>query len=283
MAKAKAKSSFKPDITTIGGIVLAVGGILTGLIMEKGSVKDVAQVSAAIIVLGGTIGAVCVSTPLGVMVSAVKRLKLVFLDTSRSPQAIIEEIITYAAKARKGGIVSLEQEAESIADPFLKKALNLAIDGADLPEIRKMLELEIGLTEHRFEAEAKVFEAAGGYAPTVGIIGAVLGLIQVMKHLENMDEVGKGIAVAFVATVYGVGCANIFFLPAATKLKARTHAEIVEKELMLEGVISIVEGLNPKLIRTKLEAYAQSAGPAKNKPKDKAKEAKKPAAGKAAA
>jgi chemotaxis protein MotA len=169
---------------------------------------------------------------------------------------MIEQVIGFATKARKNGLVSLEQEALTIEDPFLKKALTLAVDGTDLLEIRKMLELQICLEEENAEAEAKVFECAGGYAPTVGIIGAVMGLIQVMKNLANIDEVGHGIAVAFVATVYGVGLANLFLLPAASKIKARAHAEIERKELILEGVAGIVEGLNPKLIRSKLECYS---------------------------
>jgi chemotaxis protein MotA len=127
----------------------------------------------------------------------------------------------------------------------------------DLKELRKMMELEITLEEQHAEAQAKVYEAAGGYAPTIGIIGAVLGLIQVMKHLENIDEVGRGIAVAFVATVYGVGSANVFFLPAGNKIRARMHEVFRIQELMLEGVVGIVEGLNPKLIRSKLEAYTR--------------------------
>jgi chemotaxis protein MotA len=140
-------------------------------------------------------------------------------------------------------------------DPFLRKALNLAVDGCDLQEIRKMMELEIDLAEERAEAEAKVFETAGGYAPTIGIIGAVLGLIQVMKKLADTEQVGHGIAVAFVATVYGVAFANIFFLPIAQKIRARARTERASKELMLEGVCGIVEGLNPKLIRSNLEAF----------------------------
>jgi chemotaxis protein MotA len=135
--------------------------------------------------------------------------------------------------------------------------LNLAVDGIDLNQIRSIMELEITLVEQDGDAEAKVFDSAGGYAPTIGIIGAVLGLMQVMKNLANIDEVGRGIAVAFVATVYGVGCANILFLPAASKLRARVKDEVRRRELMLEGVLSIVEGLNPKLIATKLEAYSQ--------------------------
>lgn len=269
---AKRSSGSKPDIATILGLVIAVGGILGGLILEKGSVKDVAQVTAAIIVLGGTLGAVMVTTPMPVLMSAGKKLIVVFLDKTEPAAAVIDEIIGYAAKARKNGIVSLEQDANAVSNPFLKKALNLAVDGTDLNELRKMMELEISLTEEHLEAEAKVFEAAGGYAPTVGIIGAVMGLIQVMKHLENIEEVGHGIAVAFVATVYGVAISNLFFLPAAAKIKARAHQAIQLKELILEGVVGIVEGLNPKLIRSKLEAYAPPA----SAPKDKAK--KEPAA-----
>ncbi|MEO7144914.1 MAG: flagellar motor protein [Bryobacteraceae bacterium] len=249
--------SAKPDLATIGGLLLALAGILGGLILEKGSIKDVAQITAALIVLGGTIGATMVNTPMPVISGALRRLTSVFLDRTLPLEALTEEIIGYATKARKNGLVSLEQEALVVKDLFLRKALNLAVDGTDLLEIRKMLELEIGLEEQEAEAEAKVFECAGGYSPTIGIIGAVLGLIQVMKNLANIDEVGHGIAVAFVATVYGVALANLFLLPAANKIKARVHREIQRKELIVEGVAGIVEGLNPKLIRSKLEAYGE--------------------------
>ncbi len=255
----------KPDLATLGGLALAFGGILGGLILEGGSIKDVSQVTAAMIVLGGTLGAVMVTTPLPVLLRAARKLGSVFMERDQPSGAVIEQIIAYAAKARKNGIVSLEQDADTVEDPFLRKALNLAVDGTDMQEIRKMMELEIALEEQHGEAEAKVFEAAGGYSPTIGIIGAVLGLIQVMKHLEDIDEVGKGIAVAFVATVYGVGIANLFFLPAANKLRSRVHQALQTRELVLEGVIGMVEGLNPKLIRSKLEAYARE--PAGNKPK----------------
>lgn len=250
------KGGVKPDLATIAGLVIALGGILGGLVLEGGRITDIAQITAAMIVLGGTIGAVMITTPLRVLIGAGKRLGSVFLEHSHSPAEVIEEIIGYAAKARRNSIVSLESDLPKIADPFLQKALSLAVDGTDLNALRSMMELDIALEEKTTEAEAKVYESAGGYAPTIGIIGAVLGLIQVMKHLENIDEVGRGIAVAFVATVYGVGSANLFFLPAATKLKARAHQALHIKELMLEGVSSIVEGLNPKLIRVKLEAFA---------------------------
>ena len=269
---AKTSSFGRPDLASLLGLVVAVGGILTGLLMEGGKIQDVKQVTAAIIVLGGTIGAVMVTTPQAILISAVRRLASAFVDKAPNPSTIIDELIKYATKARKEGIVALEQDAEAIQDPFLRKALNLAVDGTDLQQLRKMMELEISLMEQAGEAEAKVYEAAGGYAPTVGIIGAVLGLIQVMKHLADIDEVGRGIAVAFVATVYGVGVSNLFFLPIGQKLRGRLHNQVRIKELMLDGVIGIVEGLNPKLLRTKLEPYASSGvrGKPKASPKQQA-------------
>jgi len=261
--KKKGKEKVSIDLATIGGLFLAVGGILGGLILEGGNIKDVAQITAAMIVLGGTLGAVLVTTPVSVLLRAAKQLPLVFINKAQSAETAIEEIVELATKARKSGIVSLEQDLEALPDPFLKKALSLAVDGMELKELRKMMELEIALEEQRTEEQAKVYEAAGGYSPTIGIIGAVLGLIQVMKHLENIEEVGKGIAVAFVATVYGVGLANIFFLPSGNKLKARARRTILMRELVLEGVSAIVEGLNPKLIRSKLEAYAREESSSK--------------------
>ncbi len=245
----------RPDIATFSGLILAFGGIVGGLIMEGGRLKDITQLTAAIIVLGGTCGAVMVSTPMNILLGAAHRLMHVFLDKTDPPEAVINELIGYAASARRNGLVSLENDAMNIQDYFLRKALNLAVDGTDLQEIRGMMQLEIELSETQALAEAKVFESAGGYSPTIGIIGAVLGLIQVMKNLANIAEVGHGIAVAFVATVYGVGLANIVLLPAATKIKARIENETALKELKLEGVVAIVEGMNPKLIRSKLQAY----------------------------
>jgi chemotaxis protein MotA len=245
----------RPDMATIAGFLVAIGGIVGGLLLEKGSIQDVAQGTAAMIVLGGTLGAVLVTTPLPVFLRALKRFRSVLFEEASSTTATIDALIMYATKARKNGIVSLETEAAAIADPFMRKALSLAVDGTDLQEIRNMMEIDISVSEQASEAEAKVWDSAGGYSPTVGIIGAVMGLIQVMKHLEDIKEVGHGIAVAFVATVYGVGCANFFFLPAANKMRARMHNAVVLKEMTLEGVIGIAEGLNPTLIRMKLAAF----------------------------
>ena len=267
-AKTPKKIPARIDFASIAGMVIALVGILGGLIIEGGRINDVAQFTAAIIVLGGTVGAVLVSTPLTVAVGAAKRFGGIFRDQTAEIGPLIDEVTGYATKARKNGLVSLEMVADQIEDRFLQKALNLAVDGTDLQEIRKMLELEIEIEEHHAESEARVFEAAGGYAPTIGIIGAVLGLIQVMKNLANIDEVGHGIAVAFVATVYGVGSANLVFLPAANKMKARIAAEVHRKMLIIEAVSGIVEGLNPKLIRMKLEAYSRLEPAKKSKPKN---------------
>jgi chemotaxis protein MotA len=245
----------RPDIATVVGLLVAALGIIGGLVLEGGKVTDITQVTALMIVLGGTIGAVMVTTPLSVLIRAAKSLRHVFFERAHSPGQVIEEIISYATKARKDSIVSLESELPRIHDPFMHKALSLAIDGTDLREIRKMMDLDTVLEEKAAESCAKVYECAGGYAPTIGIIGAVLGLIQVMKHLENIEEVGRGIAVAFVATVYGVASANLFFLPVANKIKIRAQQASEMRELMLEGVCSIAEGLNPKLIRLKLESF----------------------------
>jgi chemotaxis protein MotA len=221
-------------------------------------------------VFGGTLGAVMMTTPLPVLLRAARSWGSVFFGNDQTPDAVIEEIIEYATQARKQGIVSLEKQAAAAPDPFLRKALNLAVDGIDMSQIRSIMELEITVLEQNGEMEAKVFDAAGGYSPTIGIIGAVLGLIQVMKNLANIDEVGRGIAVAFVATVYGVASANLLFLPAANKLKARVRDAVRLREVILEGVLSIVEGLNPKLIRSKLEAYQQQQPAPAKKGKTKA-------------
>jgi chemotaxis protein MotA len=271
----------RPDLSTLAGIAVALGGILGGLILEKGQIQDIVQMTAALIVLGGTLGAVLVTTPLAVVLRGIKGLGGIFLERGSSADATIDALIGYATKARKNGIVSIEKEAAAIEDPFMRKALNLAVDGTDLQELRKMMDTDISLSEQSAEADARVWEAAGGYAPTIGIIGAVLGLIQVMKHLEDIKEVGHGIAVAFVATVYGVGSANILFLPAANKMRAHIRQGTILKEMILEGVVGIVEGLNPSLIRMKLEAFNPNPRKPKNEGGAKLLPGAKPAAVKA--
>ncbi|HNY39014.1 MAG TPA: flagellar motor protein [Bryobacteraceae bacterium] len=246
----------RADAGSFLGILLAAGGILGGFMYEGGQpLKDMVGPSAALIVFGGCLGATLLSHPPSVMKSALQRTKDIFFEEVLDLDASIETIVAYAGQARKNGLVSLDAEVESVGDPYLKKALMLAVDGADIQEIRTMMELESDAAEERWVRSAKVFESAGGYAPTIGIIGAVLGLILVMNDLDDMKKVGHGIAAAFVATVYGVGAANVLFLPAAQKLKSRAHAQHEREHLILEGICAIVEGMNPKLIRTKLEGF----------------------------
>jgi chemotaxis protein MotA len=243
------------DKSTVGGVFLALGGILAGLLLEGGKIGQLLQPTAAMIVLGGTIGAVMVQFPLSTVVQAFKRLAWVFLDKAEDPSVLVQTLVNFAQRARKNGIVSHDAELPKIQDPFLKRALTLAVDGIEPEELRKMMELEIDNQAEHSEKIAQVFESAGGFAPTIGIIGAVLGLIQVMQHLSNIDEVGRGIAVAFVATIYGVGSANLFFLPSSGKLKIKGREEQIVREMTVEGVISILEGMNPRVLETKLVGY----------------------------
>jgi chemotaxis protein MotA len=243
------------DLATLLGLVVALVGILVGQWLEGGSVLQILQPTAALIVIGGTIGATMIGFPLQTFLQSLSDVMHLVKNDSLKPNDLIDEIVKFATKARREGIISLEQDVNGIEDPFFKKAMMMAIDGTEPKELRETMECELQYTEERGEHSAKVFEAAGGYAPTIGIIGAVLGLIQVMQNLDNIEEVGHGIAVAFVATIYGVGLANILFLPAAGKLKFKHRQTVIIKEMMLEGVLGILEGQNPRVIEGKLSSF----------------------------
>jgi len=247
------------DKSTFLGVAVAATGILLGLMLEGGKIAQIIQPTAAIIVFGGTLGAVMIQFPLRVIFAAGRRLGQVFIDNTQNPNLLIPEMVGYAQKARKEGIISLDAELVSIADPFLKKSLMLAVDGTEPLEIRTIMTLELDNQSEHEEHLPRVFESAGGFAPTIGIIGAVLGLIQVMQHLDDISEVGRGIAVAFVATIYGVGSANLFLLPVSGKIKMRIRQEQIRREMMLEGVISILEGMNPRMLETKLQSFFAEA------------------------
>lgn len=247
------------DKATVGGLVLAIGGILLGLMLEGGNLGQVLQPTAAMIVFGGTLGAILIQYPLPVVVNAFRRLAQVFVEPATNAQAKIEVLVKYANQARREGIISLDKELAGIREPFLHRALMLAVDGTDPEELRKIMELELDNKEEQEEKIPQLFESAGGFSPTIGIIGAVLGLIQVMQHLDKIDEVGKGIAVAFVATLYGVGAANILLLPVAGKLKIRIRDEQIIREMTIEGVVSILEGMNPRILEEKLLGFLTEA------------------------
>jgi len=253
------------DKASWGGVVLGLGGIVGGLLLEGGRLSQVLQPTAAMIVFGGTAGAVLIQFPLPVVLKAVRRLVHVFLPPTRGAAVMVQELVRFANRARREGIISLDTELEKIDDPFLKKSLTLAVDGTEPQELRTIMELDL---ENQWEHEEKipqVFESAGGFSPTIGIIGAVLGLIQVMQHLDKIDEVGRGIAVAFVATIYGVGAANLFLLPCAGKLRIRIREEQVVREMTLEGVVSILEGMNPRMVETKLLGFLAEGKPPQEK------------------
>ena len=247
------------DKSSLSGIVLALGGIIAGLLLEGGNFRQILQPTAAMIVFGGTLGAVMLQFPLPVVMSAFRRLGSVFFTREHSPEVTIRRLVKYAQKARRQGIVSLDAELPEIQDPFLKKSLMLAVDGTEPDELRKIMELELNNQAEYEEQVPQVFESAGGFAPTIGIIGAVLGLIQVMQHLDKIDEVGRGIAVAFVATIYGVGSANLLYLPISGKMKIRIREEQIAREMTLEGVASILEGMNPHMLETKLVGFLVDA------------------------
>src|SRR5262245_3276401 len=207
------------DLSTIVGIAVAFLGILLGQALEGGSILNVLQPTAALIVFGGTLGATMIAFPMSAVKQAAVDLVHLFKEEQDRASAIIDDVVRFTNKARREGIIALEKDTETIKDDFFKKAVMMAVDGSEPKELRETMECELQYLDERGEHSAKIYEAAGGFAPTVGILGAVLGLIQVMQHIDNIQEVGKGIAVAFVATIYGVGSANLFFLPAAAKLK----------------------------------------------------------------
>ena len=243
------------DKASIGGAVLAIAGIVAGLLIEGGNVGQILQPTAALIVFGGTMGAVLLQFPLITVVSAFRSLGHVFAAPQKHDSQLIRQMIEFANKARRQGVVSLDADLQTIQDPFLRQTLMLAVDGTEPVELRRIMRVSLDSITEDEERLPAVFESAGGFSPTIGILVAVLGLIQVMQHLDNITEVGRGIAVAFVATIYGVGIANLFFLPFAGKMRLRIRNGHRRREMILEGVISILEGMNPRMLEIKLAGF----------------------------
>lgn len=243
------------DLTSIIGIVAGVSFILIGQLLEGGNIGQLMQITAAFIVYGGTLGAILVSMPGESLKDAIVMVKDVFFMSPPNYDNLIKEITDFAGKARKEGIIALEKEASKASDSLMILGLEAVSDGSDPTLVRAMLENQMTQLEEKVEGAAKVWESAGGFAPTIGIIGAVLGLIQVMQNLSDPSKLGAGIAVAFVATVYGVGGANLVFIPFGTKLKLKYKKVLVAKEMILEGILSIQAGESPALIERKLQTY----------------------------
>jgi len=248
------------DKASIGGVLLAVVGIVAGLLIEGGNIGQILQPTAALIVFGGTLGAVLLQFPLTTVVAAFASLAHIFTAPRRQDEQLVRLLVNFANKARRQGVVSLDTDLPTIQDPFLKQSLMLAVDGTEPSELRSIMTVSLDSKMEDEERLPAVFESAGGFAPTVGILGAVLGLIQVMQHLDNISEVGRGIAVAFVATIYGVGIANLFFLPFAGKMRIRIRDQYRRCEMMLEAVVSILEGINPRMLEVKLAGFLNQPG-----------------------
>lgn len=245
------------DILSLLGLLVAFGAILGGNLLEGGRVGSLLQLTAFVIVIGGTLGAVLLQTPLKVFLQASRMLLWVFRPPALNAEQQVESIVEWCHLARKEGLLGLETLSEELEDPFSRKGLQLLVDGREPEAIRAIMEVELDSLEDRAMQAAKTFEAAGGYAPTIGILGAVMGLIHVMQNLADPAKLGEGIAVAFVATIYGVGSANLLLLPIAGKLKAIVQAQSRVREMTIEGLTAIAEGENPRAIESKLLGYLQ--------------------------
>lgn len=256
MKKNAGKAGVIRDYSALTGIGVSIAAVAGGFAMGGGRILDLASLNALAIVAGGTMGAIFIGTPRSALMSALSSCKRTFRYKEDERQAMADRIVRLAAQVRRGGARAIEQEVESMAHGFARRALLLAVDEVPSAEIRRQMETDIASEEEKAETDARVFEQAGGYAPTIGIMGAVLGLIQVMKHLGNADAVGRGIAAAFVSTLYGVGIANLVLLPLAARIRAQAQAESRMRELVLEGVTAIAEGLSLHVVRSRLETWA---------------------------
>ena len=243
------------DFISIVGILLALAAIIGGQLLEGGHLGSLVQLTAFIIVIGGTAGAVMLQYSLETFLLGMRMVKWIIVPPIMDAESLIQNIAQWSNTARKGGLLALESAIDDVQDPFMRKGLQMLVDGAEPETLRETLQVEIDAYEEQQRQAAKVWESAGGYAPTIGILGAVLGLIHVMENLSDPSKLGAGIAVAFVATVYGVGSANLFFLPIGNKLKSIIAREIVLREMLIEGLIAVANGENPRLIERKLQGY----------------------------
>ncbi len=243
------------DKISIAGLALGIASIVLGQILEGGHVGSLVQPTAFLIVIGGTLGAVMLQSPLAVFLTGLKMGKWVFMPPATDPEALIMQIGRWSHMARKEGLLALEAQIASVPDPFMQKGLQLLVDGAEPDRLRDVLEVEIGAYEEQMKLSAKIWESAGGYSPTIGILGAVMGLIHVMENLSDPSKLGAGIAVAFVATIYGVGAANLIFLPVAKKLLANISRLVAMREMFVDGLVGIANGDNPRIIESRMQGY----------------------------
>lgn len=245
------------DFLSFIGILIAFFAVIGGNWMDGGHIDSLINGPALVIVIGGTVGAILLQTPVGVFIHALRLSGRVFMPNHPHMDTTLTKIVEWSNIARKEGLLGLETIAENEKDPFIRKGMQMLVDGSEPEVLRDALEMEVDASEQHDMQAAKVFEGMGGYSPTIGIIGAVMGLIHVMQNLADPSKLGSGIATAFVATIYGVGLANLFLLPFAAKLKTQTQTITKYRELVIEGVVGIAEGDNPRNIEAKLKGFLQ--------------------------
>ncbi|WP_341675330.1 flagellar motor protein [Niveibacterium sp. SC-1] len=243
------------DKISIAGLLLGIGAIIAGQLLEGGHINSLVQPTAFLIVIGGTLGAVMLQSPFPVFRLGLSMFGWIFRPPVPPFRQAIDQIVNWSNIARKEGLLALEGPAGALRDPFAAKGLQLLVDGVEPDRLRDVLDVEIGAWEQQLKTGAKVWESAGGYAPTVGILGAVMGLIHVMENLSDPSKLGAGIAVAFVATIYGVGSANLIFLPVAKKLQAHIARMVAMREMLVDGLVGIAHGDNPRIIESRLQGY----------------------------
>ncbi|MHB9144824.1 MAG: motility protein A [Symbiobacteriia bacterium] len=244
------------DISTIAGLGLALVALGISLTLEGGNFAQLINVSALILIMGGTVGATMISFSLEEMMALPKLIGKAFSGKEDDTTRVIDQIVTLVEKARREGLLTLQNDIKNLDDAFLIRGIELVVDGTDPQAVRSILETDIAFMEKRHKAGAGILDTAGGYAPTMGIIGTVMGLVNVLSHLnEGTDKLGPAIANAFLATFYGIFSANVFFLPLGGKLKAKSATEVLRRELILEGVLSLQAGESPRIVREKLEVF----------------------------
>ncbi|MBA4416590.1 MAG: motility protein A [Syntrophus sp. (in: bacteria)] len=243
------------DITTVFGLIIGIGAVLIAFLMEGGHISALFQMPAMILVIFGTFGAAAITTSFSQLISIPKLLGVVFFEKRLNSQELIEVIFDLSQKSRKNGLLSLEKEMSRVNDSFLKKAIQLAIDGFETNKIREILDIEISYIEERHKAGSAFFQKLGGFSPTLGIIGTVLGLIHALSRMDSSANMASSIASAFIATLWGVALANLIYLPIADKLKAKHQEEALHLEIISEGVVSLAMGDNPRVIKMKLLSF----------------------------
>ena len=243
------------DIATISGLILGVGAVVLSYIMEGGHLSAVLQAPAMILVIVGTIGAATMTTSFSLLTNLPVILKIAFFSPKMDPVVTIDEIARLAEKSRKEGLLSLEKELKAITNPFLNKAIQFAIDGLEQNVLRDLLEIEMSYISERHKAGAAFFQKLGGFSPTLGIIGTVLGLVHALGTVSDASKMASSIAAAFIATLWGIVLANLLYLPISDKLRHRHEEENVLLEIIIEGVCSLAIGENPRMIRAKLLGF----------------------------